>query len=103
MQQGLPKVNWMAMHPTYSISQNHQKTAFFVNSYIFSSTKRLKMSQNGVPLFGGDKSRVLIPETAHEIFPIFSKMLTFDHKRMLISADYFRKYGYLSSSKTCRF
>ena len=61
------------------------------------------MSQNGVPLFGGDKSRVLIPETAHEIFPIFSKMLTFDHKRTLISADYFRKYGYLSSSKTCRF
>ena len=39
------------------------------------------MSQNGVPLFGGDKSRVLIPETAHEIFPIFSKMLTFDQKK----------------------
>ena len=83
-----PKVNWMTMNPKYSVSQKHKKNMFSDNSYTFSSTKRLKMSQNVAPLFGGHKSSIPIPETAHEIFPIFSKMITFDHKKTLISAHY---------------
>ena len=68
-----------------------QMRMFFDNSYTFISIKRLKIGQNAALLFGGHKSSILIPETAHEIFPIFSKMITFDHKKTLISAHYFQK------------
>ena len=67
---------------------NTQKIVFSDNSYTFSLTKRLQMSRNVAHLFGGDKSGIPIPETAHEVFPIFSKIITFDHKTKLISVPY---------------